>query len=67
MCLLSLLQDGFCQQTFNRPIVRVDPEGRAAAMLIYGKHLVILPFRRDSGLDDPLSDAVPGTGLVAKC
>lgn len=34
------------------PIVRVDPEGRCAVMLIYGKKLVVLPFRKDPTLDD---------------
>lgn len=34
------------------PIVRVDPEGRCAVMLIYGKKLVVLPFRKDPILDE---------------
>lgn len=30
----------------------MDPEGRCAAMLIYGRKLVVLPFRKDPSLDD---------------
>lgn len=39
-------------QHFHIPIVRVDPEGRCAIMLVYGRQLVVLPFRRDTALDD---------------
>lgn len=40
-------QDGFVQNV-HAPRVRVDPDGRCAAMLIYGSRLVVLPFRRES-------------------
>lgn len=33
-------------------MVRVDPEGRCAVMTVYGRKLVVLPFRRDTALDD---------------
>lgn len=34
------------------PIVKVDPDNRCAVMVIYGKKLVVLPFRRDNSLDE---------------
>lgn len=47
-CLTALHpQDGFVQNV-HTPRVRVDPDGRCAAMLIYGTRLVVLPFRRES-------------------
>jgi len=38
--------------TEYRPIVKSDPEGRCATMLIYGNKLAVLPFRHDSLLDE---------------
>lgn len=35
------------------PFIRVDPDGRCAAMLIYGTKIVVLPFRKDLATDDP--------------
>ncbi|KAI5632706.1 mono-functional DNA-alkylating methyl methanesulfonate n-term domain-containing protein [Phthorimaea operculella] len=42
------------------PWIRVDPEARCAVMLLYGKKLAVLPFRKDVANDenDPL-DAKP--------
>lgn len=34
------------------PIVRVDPENRCAAMLIYNNKIIILPFRKDIVVED---------------
>ena len=42
------MKDGHCQNTHYLPLLQVDPEGRCAALLIYGSRLVILPFRRDA-------------------
>jgi len=53
------LTGGHIQQSVYSPIVRVDPEGRCAAMLLYGTRLVILPFRRDTVVEDV--DPVMGT------
>ncbi|CAB3240456.1 unnamed protein product [Arctia plantaginis] len=38
------------------PWIRVDPEARCAVMLLYGKKLAVLPFRKDLASDegDPL-------------
>ncbi|KAI8038594.1 hypothetical protein M5D96_008502 [Drosophila gunungcola] len=42
------------------PTVRVDPDSRCAVMLVYGKRLVVLPFRKDNSLDEiELADVKP--------
>ncbi|XP_014260039.1 cleavage and polyadenylation specificity factor subunit 1 [Cimex lectularius] len=46
------MQGGWTQH-YSIPIVRVDPEGRCAVMLIYGRKLVVLPFRRENPIEDP--------------
>ncbi|XP_043546870.1 cleavage and polyadenylation specificity factor subunit 1 isoform X1 [Chiloscyllium plagiosum] len=53
------LKDGFVQNV-HIPLVRVDPDGRCAVMLIYGTQLVVLPFRRDTLSDE--QDGVMGEG-----
>ena len=40
------MKDGFIHNEWV-PSVRVDPDNRCAAMLAYGKKIMILPFRRD--------------------
>ena len=45
--------------SLGRPnsILRVDPEDRCAALLVYSRQLVIIPFmRRDAVFDDGLSE-----------
>lgn len=49
MCIF--FKDGWTNH-HHIPIVRVDPEGRCAVMLIYGRKLVVLPFKKDPSLDD---------------
>ena len=43
--------------------MRVDPEGRCAAMLLYGAHLAILPFKH---ADMVLEEHEPDTPLIAR-
>ncbi|XP_013791194.2 cleavage and polyadenylation specificity factor subunit 1-like [Limulus polyphemus] len=54
------MKGGFTQH-YQIPFVRVDPEGRCAAMMVYGKNLVILPFRKDSATEDQDSSLLPGS------
>ncbi|KAH9502918.1 Cleavage and polyadenylation specificity factor subunit 1 [Bulinus truncatus] len=55
------LKGGY-SSNIHLPIVRTDPDGRCAGMLIYGTHLVVLPFRKDVLLDDLDSHS----GMVGK-
>ena len=46
-------------------MVRVDPEGRCAVMLVYGRKLVVLPFRRETALDETeLIDVKPCNSAI---
>ena len=50
--------------SYHRPCVRIDPEGRCAAMLIYGSDLAILPFRQGEELDvvtEPTTPTLPAS------
>ncbi|KAK9877151.1 hypothetical protein WA026_016894 [Henosepilachna vigintioctopunctata] len=42
-------------------IVRADPENRCAVMTVFGRKLVVLPFRRDSSIEDADTDVKPMT------
>lgn len=44
-------RDGYVTNNIHRPIVRVDPENRCVAMLIYGKHIVVIPLNKDEEED----------------
>ena len=50
--LIFVLLQGNNQEHSRPPMVRVDPERRCSVMLIYGTHLVVLPFRQEGILDD---------------
>lgn len=56
------MKQGYTQSSLP-PVIRVDPDGRCAALLIYGRSIVILPFRREAGIisvdqDSSISQAV---------
>ncbi|XP_014670530.1 PREDICTED: cleavage and polyadenylation specificity factor subunit 1-like isoform X2 [Priapulus caudatus] len=53
------VKDGFITN-YNRPNVRVDPDGRCAVMLIYGTRLVVLPFRKEGVVEEIESNTGAG-------
>lgn len=60
------MKDGWTHH-HHVPIVRADPENRCAVMTIFGRKLVVLPFKRDNAIDDNDTDIKPminstGTG-----
>ena len=58
------ISQGGLLHNYHRPCVRIDPEGRCAAMLIYGSDLAILPFRQGEELDvvaEPTTPTVPAS------
>uniref|UniRef100_A0A1A9V1N0 Cleavage and polyadenylation specificity factor subunit 1 n=1 Tax=Glossina austeni TaxID=7395 RepID=A0A1A9V1N0_GLOAU len=64
------IRDGWTGRYYV-PMVRVDPDARCAVMVVYGKRLVVLPFRKDNGLDEiELADVKPikkaPTAIVAR-
>lgn len=50
------LRGGSVNNHLYFPLVRVDPENRCVAMLIYGKHIVVIPIDKEEedDLDDEL-------------
>ncbi|KAK9754601.1 Mono-functional DNA-alkylating methyl methanesulfonate N-term [Popillia japonica] len=45
------MKDGWTHH-HHVPIVRADPENRCAVMTVFGKKLVVLPFRRENAIDE---------------
>lgn len=43
----DMLRDGCVTNHISAPIVRVDPENRCISMLVYGRHIVIIPIYKD--------------------
>nr|CAD7202674.1 unnamed protein product [Timema douglasi] len=65
MRISNIDMEGGWTHHYHIPMVRVDPEGRCAVMLVYGRKLVVLPFRRETALDDPdlsMADVKTGPG-----
>ena len=72
MCVCVLSLKGALLNNCHRPYLRVEPEEKCAAMIVYGTHLAILPFRQSSILDDHahghtfLDDSQPATPMSAR-
>lgn len=45
------LRDGRATNYLTSPLARVDPENRCIAMLVYGKHIVVIPLNKDEEKD----------------
>ncbi|XP_022902078.1 cleavage and polyadenylation specificity factor subunit 1 [Onthophagus taurus] len=45
------MKDGWTHH-HHVPIVRADPENRCAVMTVFGRKLVVLPFKRDNAIDE---------------
>ena len=45
------MKEGY-SHTVVLPLLRVDPDGRCAAFLVYGRNIVILPFRKEAVISD---------------
>jgi cleavage and polyadenylation specificity factor subunit 1 len=52
------MKDGWTHH-YHVPIVRADPENRCAVMTVFGRKLVVLPFRRENSIDDTDTDIKP--------
>ena len=51
-CIPCITLQSCNQEYFRPPVVCVDPDRRCAVMLIYGTHIVVLPFRQEGVLDE---------------
>ncbi|XP_057671339.1 cleavage and polyadenylation specificity factor subunit 1 [Diorhabda carinulata] len=54
------MKDGWTHH-HHVPLIRVDPENRCAVMTVFGRKLVVLPFRRETSIDDNDGDVKPMT------
>lgn len=52
------IKDGWTHHN-HISIVRADPENRCAVMTVFGKKLVVLPFRRETAIEETDSDIKP--------
>ncbi|KAJ8922194.1 hypothetical protein NQ315_004131 [Exocentrus adspersus] len=57
------MKDGWTHH-YHVPIVRADPENRCAVMTVFGRKLVVLPFRRESSIEDSDGDVKPMSGGI---
>lgn len=59
------LRDGCVTNHMFPPIVRADPENRCIAMLVYGRHIVVIPLDKDEDedLEDELYDTSSSSSL----
>ncbi|EFA00240.2 cleavage and polyadenylation specificity factor subunit 1 isoform X2 [Tribolium castaneum] len=55
------MKDGWTHH-YHVPMVRADPENRCAVMTVFGRKLVVLPFRRENAIDDTDADIKPMIG-----
>lgn len=59
----DLLRDGYVTNHMFPPIVRMDPEDRCAAMLVYGRHIIIVPLNRDNTEDMDQTDRINASNM----